>query len=138
MPGAGYSGTPLARKLGIKAGHRVAVADDPGHLGELLAPLPDNVELVSGVQPADVVIVFVTAQAVLAERLDPLAKAIHPASAAWIAWPKKAAQRRIPSDLTEDRIRELVLPGGDLVDVKVCAIDEDWSGLKLMWRKDRR
>jgi hypothetical protein len=74
----------------------------------------------------------------LVSNLDALARAIHPAAAAWISWPKKAAARRIPTDLTEDGIRELVLPGGDLVDVKVCAVDDDWSGLKLVWRKERR
>ena len=135
---AGYSGTPLARKLGIKAGQRVAIVSDPGTARQLLEPLPDGVEVLDGLVPADVVWFFTRSRAELVANLDALAGAIHPASACWVSWPKKAAARRIPTDLTEDVIREVVLPGGDLVDVKVCAVDDDWSGLKLVWRKERR
>jgi hypothetical protein len=134
---AGYSGTPLARKLGIKAGHRVALVGDPGHGRALLDPLPEGVELGDRMEPADVVVWFVTRRADLGDGLDELGRAIFPAAAGWVSWPKRAAARRIPTDLTEDVIREVALPVG-LVDVKVCAVDEDWSGLKLVWRKERR
>ena len=77
-------------------------------------------------------------RAELVDNLDALAAAIHPDAACWVSWPKKAAARRIPTDLTEDVVRAVVLPGGDLVDVKVCAVDDDWSALKLMWRRERR
>jgi len=137
-PVAGYSGTPLTRKLGIKAGHRVAIVADPGGARSLLDPLPDGVEVLDGLVPADVVWFFARSRAELTDNLDALAAAIHPVAAGWVSWPKKAAARRIPTDLTEDVIRALVLPGGDLVDVKVCAVDDDWSALKLMWRKERR
>lgn len=138
MAVAGYSGTPLARKLGIKAGHRVAIVEGPEGVRALLDPLPEGVEVVDGLLPADVVWFFARSRAGLADHLGALAEAIHPAAACWVSWPKKAAARRIPTDLTEDVIREVVLPGGDLVDVKVCAVDDDWSALKLMWRKERR
>jgi hypothetical protein len=134
---AGYSGTPLARKLGIKAGHRLAVVGDPGHALELLDPLPEGVEVTHELAPADVVLWFTTARDELAGGLDELGRAIFPAAAGWVSWPKRSAAKRIPTDVTEDVIREVALPVG-LVDVKVCAVDDDWSGLKLVWRKERR
>ena len=135
---AGYSGTPLARKLGIKAGRRWRSCPTPGPPAACSSHCPRASRCSDGLGPADVVWFFTRSRAELVANLDALADAIHPASACWVSWPKKAAARRIPTDLTEDGIREVVLPGGDLVDVKVCAVDDDWSGLKLVWRKERR
>jgi hypothetical protein len=140
---AGYSGTPLAKKLGIKAGHRLAIVNDPGHAQALLEPLPEGVDVTSGCQPADVVVFFATTRGALEQAVDELGEAIFPASTLWVAWPKKSAakrmatERNITIDLTEDLVRAVVLPRG-LVDVKVAAIDDDWSGLKVVWRKERR
>ncbi len=139
---AGYSGTPLAKKLGIKPGAAVLAVDPPDDLGALLAPLPDGSSLATAgdEQPAtlaggDPVLVFGTEAAVLAARLQTLRQALHPDRAAWICWPKKAS--KVPTDITEDVIRELALPIG-LVDVKVCAVDATWSGLRLVIRKELR
>ena len=131
---AGYSGTPLAKKLGIKENGRLAVVNDPGQARALLEPVPAGVEVTSltaadvaagelGRLPIDVVWFFTRARRELADHLDALAAAIRPAAACWISWPKKAAAKRLPTDVTEDVIREVVLPAGDLVDVKVCAVD---------------
>jgi bifunctional DNA-binding transcriptional regulator/antitoxin component of YhaV-PrlF toxin-antitoxin module len=148
---AGYSGTPLAKKLGIKEGSTVAIVNDPGSARALLEPLPPGVGVFdvvrvdeldgfgeSGGSRVDVVWFFTRSRQQLEDNVDALGRAVFPAAACWVSWPKKAAARRLPTDLTEDGIREIVLPPGNLVDVKVCAVDEDWSGLKLMWRKERR
>jgi hypothetical protein len=128
----------LAKKLGIKEGSRVAIVNDPGSARRLLEPLPEGVELVEGLQAADVVWFFTRTRQELADRLGDVSAAVFPAAACWVSWPKKAAARRLPTDLSEDAIRAVVLPKGDLVDVKVCAVDDDWSGLKLVWRRERR
>lgn len=126
---AGYSGTPLPQKLGIKPGHVVVQLGGPGDL------LPD-VEVRRRLPAhADVVLFFVTERAALAKRLPALRSSIEPASTLWVCWPKKAS--KVATDITEDVIREVVLPTG-LVDVKVCAVDEVWSGLKLVVRKELR
>jgi hypothetical protein len=142
---AGYSGTPLAKKLGIRDGSRLAIVNDPGSARALLEPLPADVTILDVVDAAaldaaevDIVWFFTDARRELEEHIAALGRAIFPAGACWVSWPKKAAARRLPTDLTEDGIREIVLPAGDLVDVKVCAIDDDRSGLKLVWRKERR
>lgn len=139
---AGYSGTPLAKKLGIKAGATVLVIDAPASLPELLDPLPAGADLdgvadddLDGLRTGDPVLVFGTEAAVLATRIDVLRTALHPDRAAWICWPKRASKVR--TDITEDVIRELALPVG-LVDVKVCAVDATWSGLRLVIRKELR
>ncbi len=133
---AGYSGTPLAKKLGVKADSSLAVIGDPGHFDELVAPLPANVTQRSTARgKADTAIFFTKKRSEFARRLDGLGRLIFPAGSLWIAWPKKAS--KVATDMTDDVIREVALPKG-LVDVKVCAVDETWSGLKLMWRKDRR
>ena len=132
----GYSGTPLARKLGIVAGGRVVVVNAPDGYGAWLAPLPEGVRFEADVSTAtDVVHVFVERRAELQIQLDSLRTRIAPAAAVWISWPKKAA--KVPTDITEDTIRELALPIG-FVDVKVCAVSEVWSGLKLVIRKELR
>jgi hypothetical protein len=127
MPG--YSATPQARKLGIKPGARVALV---GAEGWTLTDPPDIDEAREG--PADVIVAFVRTAAAL-DTIAALGKQIFPDGSLWIAWPRKAAGH--VSDMTENAIREVALPLG-LVDVKVAAIDDDWSGLKLVWRKERR
>ena len=101
---AGYSGTPLLQKLGVKPG-------------------------------SEVIVFFTSERADLERRIDTLGKAIKPDGALWVSWPKKAS--KLPTDITEDVVREVVLPKG-MVDVKVAAVDEQWSGLKIVWRKENR
>jgi hypothetical protein len=133
---AGYSGTPLVAKLGFKAGMKVAIVGAPEGFGALLGALPEGVVTSARLGGSkDMVIVFVTERAVLAKRLDALRKAIAPDGMVWVAWPKRASG--VKTDITEDVVREVVLPTG-LVDVKVCAIDETWSGLKVVIRKELR
>jgi len=126
---AGYSATPQARKLGLKPGLRVDVVGAPA--GWAFADPPDLAYLDDG--PVDVLVAFVRSAA----ELDPAAwgERIFPAGALWVAWPRKAAGH--VSDVTENGIRDAVLPLG-LVDVKVAAIDDDWSGLKIVWRISKR
>jgi hypothetical protein len=131
----GYSGTPLARKLGITEGRTFAIVGDPGNADELLAPLPTGAQRIDDVAEADVAVVFTTARADLAEHLDSLAAAIFPDRTLWVAWPKRAS--KVPTDVTEDVVRDVALPLG-LVDTKVAAVDATWSGLRLVWRLERR
>jgi hypothetical protein len=130
----GYSGTPLARKLGVKAGHRVVLDQAPA--GWSIPDLPDGVELGrDGGDDADVVVAFFGEAADLVERLPDLGRRIFPGGAVWVAWPRKAGGHT--SDILEQTIRDVALPSG-LVDVKVAAFDNDWSGLRLVWRKELR
>ncbi len=137
-PGAGYSGTPLPRKLGIKPGHEVAVLGGPvsvtGMLRELPGLAPPRHDL-SGSDPLDVIVFFVTWRADLEERLGALRARMAPAAGLWIAWPKRAS--RVPTDMTEHVVREIALPAG-LVDNKVCAVDDVWSALRLVIRRELR
>lgn len=136
MPSAGYSGTPLPKKLGIKDDHVVALLDEPDALRRILTPLPAGVRYRTDLRSKpDVAVAFFTRRAAFERRIDALGRAVFPAASVWIAWPKKSSG--VESDMTEDVVREVALPIG-LVDVKVCAIDETWSGLKLMWRKELR
>jgi hypothetical protein len=134
---AGYSGTPLPRKLGIKPGHRVALLGAPdGFAGETLGTLPDGVRTVERAGgTANVIVSFHTRRADLERRLPALRAMMEPAAGLWIAWPKKAS--KVPTDITEDVVREIALPTG-LVDNKVCAIDATWSGLRLVIRLEHR
>jgi len=133
---AGYSGTPLPRKLGIKEGHRVALLRPPEAFAETLGELPGGVVIKArAVPPLDVVVAFFTARAALERRFSRLAQAIFPDGALWVAWPKRAS--KLETDLTEDVPRDIALAAG-LVDNKVCAIDETWSGLRLVWRVENR
>lgn len=132
----GYSGTPLAKKLGIVAGSRVVARGAPDGYRDWLAPLPEGVEFAPKVGPAtDLVHLFVDRRTELGTRLAELRKTLRGDAALWISWPKKAS--KVPTDITEDTIRELALPLG-FVDVKVCAVSEVWSGLKLVVRKELR
>lgn len=132
----GYSGTPLAQKLGVGAGSCVWAIDAPADYRRLLAPIPAGASFVTKLSPrVDVVHLFVDNAAALAKRLASLRKRMRPDAALWVSWPKKAA--KIPTDVTEDTIRSIALPIG-LVDVKVCAVSEVWSGLKLVIRKELR
>jgi hypothetical protein len=134
---AGYSGTPLPRKLGIKQGHRVALLGAPdGFEADTLGELPDGVGVVRRAGgEADVIVSFHTSRAELERRLPALRAMMEPAAGLWIAWPKRAS--KVPTDMTEDVVREIALPTG-LVDNKVCAIDETWSGLRLVIRLSAR
>jgi hypothetical protein len=129
---AGYSGTPLAKKLGIKAGHKLALVRAPD--GWAVPELPDGVT--TGMPAgADVVIAFFRVFAELDTEIETLGRAVFPAGALWVAWPRRAGGH--DSDITENGIRDAALPLG-LVDTKVAAIDDDWSGLKLVWRRSNR
>lgn len=129
---AGYSGTPLAKKLGIKPGHRLALVAAP--VGWAVPALPEGVE-VGAAEGADVVLAFFRAFADLDAGIEGLGRAIFPDGAVWIAWPRRAGGH--DSDITENGIRDVVLPLG-LVDTKVAALDDNWSGLKVVWRRERR
>ena len=134
---AGYSGTPLPKKLGIKPGQRVALLGAPdGFERETLGELPDGVRVGRQLRgPADVIVSFHTERADLGRRMPRLRAAMEPAAGLWIAWPKRAA--KVATDLTEDVVRELALANA-LVDNKVAALDEKWSGLRLVIRlRDR-
>ena len=131
---AGYSGTPLAKKLGIKPEHLVALLGAPD--GFVVEDLPPGVEVRTQARgPLDVIVSFHTRRADLAKRLPVLMKAMPPDGGLWIAWPKKSSG--VATDITEDTIREVALPTG-LVDNKVCAVDDTWSGLRLVLRKELR
>jgi hypothetical protein len=129
---AGYSGTPLAKKLGIKPGHRLALLRAPDRWA--VPDLPDGVTE-GAPEGADVVVAFHRDAAELAAGIEALGQAIYPDGMVWIAWPRKAGGHQ--SDITENGIRDVVLPLG-LVDVKVAALDDDWSGLKVVWRREKR
>ena len=127
---SGYSGTPLPKKLGIKPGHRVLVLGAPEGFG-----LEDVEVRTTARGKADVIVAFHDRRAELARRMPKLRALMEPAAGLWIAWPKRAS--KLPTDLTEDVVRELAL-ANTLVDNKVCAIDETWSGLRLVIRlRDR-
>jgi hypothetical protein len=131
--GAGYSGTPLPIKLGIKEGTTVALVHAPP---EVDLSLPSGLTVRHAARGrADVVVAFFTARADLERRVSTLGKMVFPDGGLWIAWPKKSSG--VDTDLDDEAIREVVLPHG-LVDNKVCAIDATWSGLRMVWRRTRR
>jgi hypothetical protein len=135
--GSGYSGTPLARKLGIRDGATVALLGAPDGFAAVLAEtLPTAVTMRSRVGGrADVLVSFHTRRAQLEGRVAALLRTLDVDGGLWIAWPKKASG--VATDITEDTVRAVFLPLG-LVDNKVCAIDDTWSGLRLVWRKELR
>ena len=133
---AGYSGTPLARKLGYKASSRAFLIGAPDGYMAMVAPLPDDVVFErAATSRTDLVHVFVTERASLAKALTGLRRKLKPDAAIWVSWPKKSA--KVATDLTEDVIRQVALPLG-FVDTKVCAVSDVWSGLKLVVRKELR
>ncbi len=132
----GYSGTPLAKKLGMKTGMRVWLRNAPEDFEDLLEGLPDDVSLSRRKRErVDLVVCFSASASKLEADVDLARSVIPPDGVIWTAWPKKAS--KVPTDITEGRLREMFLPTG-LVDVKVCAIDETWSGLKFVIRKELR
>ena len=135
-PAAGYSGTPLATKLGLKSGWRAALVGAPAGFEATLEPLPPDVRLSRRLgKTLDLVMVFVTSRASLEQQWARLTAALTPAGMLWVAWPKKAS--KVPTDMTEDVVRAVALPLG-WVDTKVCAVDEVWSGLRLVLRVTNR
>lgn len=133
---AGYSGTPLVAKLGIKSGFTVAVLHAPADFASLLEPIPADVTLGQRLSAAtDLVVAFYDQRSALEREIPRLREAAFPDRTLWLAWPKKASGK--PTNITEDVIRDVVLQTG-LVDVKVCAIDATWSGLKCVIRKELR
>ena len=134
---AGYSGTPLAKKLGIKPGTKVLALNAPRDYRDLLSPLPDGVAIAAKPNKAgaDIVHLFVTSVAEYERDLPKARAAMAIDGAIWVSWHKKSA--KIPTDVTEDIVRNRALKT-DLVDVKVCAVSDVWSGLKLVVRKHLR
>ena len=143
---AGYSGTPLAKKLGIKEGMSVLTVDEPSNYVELIAPLPQGTEITAvsegtlatarvSASGVDLVHLFTNTRDGLFKSVSQARHLIKQDGTIWVSWYKKAA--KLPTDITEDTIREAAFPLG-LVDVKVCAVDEKWSGLKLVIRKENR
>ena len=132
---AGYSGTPLTNKIGAKPGARALVVNGPPDAPELFA---DGVQVLkrAGGAPLDAIVVFAVERRDLERRLPRLRERLDPAGMLWVAWPKRASG--VPTDVTEDVIRDFAVANTDLVDVKVIAVDETWSGLKLMIRREAR
>ena len=133
---AGYSGTPLAKKLGINEHASVVTIGAPRGYRDLLEPLPTSVRFTAKVdRTTSVVHIFSTRKVELANALAAYRSKLDPRAMVWVSWPKKSAN--VPTEITEDVVREVALPLG-FVDVKVCAIDEVWSGLKLVVRRELR
>jgi len=133
---AGYSGMPLAKKLGLKPGLRMCALGAPKPYREIVVPWPDGIELQAKADAStELVHLFADSRARLAAEAKRLRTLLGADATLWVSWPKKAS--KLPTDITEDGIREIVLPLG-WVDVKVCAVDEVWSGLKLVVRKELR
>ena len=132
---AGYSGTPLPKKLGIVGDVVFVVVDPPEGFAETLGDYGEAVWQKSLLAPIDVVVAFVTSRSKLAAAWPRLTKPAAPDGAVWVAWPKKTSG--VPTDITEDVLREELLPTG-WVDNKVCAIDDTWSGLRFVLRKELR
>jgi hypothetical protein len=134
---AGYSGTPLPKKLGLRENQRIALVNAPAGFEKTLGALPQNAEIVKRLSyPLDLVILFVDQEKHLTKQFSSIASKLAPNGMIWVAWPKKSSG--VPTDLTFDRVQRIGLDSG-LVDVKICAVDEVWSGLKFVIRvKDRK
>ena len=134
---AGYSGKPLLAKLGIVEGQRVALLSAPSPLPEGLDRMPAGVTVTTRLAGArfDHILLFTTRRSDLEKRFAQAARALDPAGSLWVSWPKKASG--VATDVTEDVVREVALPAG-LVDNKVCAVDQTWSGLRCVWRLENR
>lgn len=136
MSAAGYSGTALPKKLGIKNGAAAAFLNPPQDFADTIGPLPVGVTVRDRLRgPLDVIVFFTVRRAELERRIQRLRAALDPAGRLWIAWPKRAS--KVETDMTEDVVRDVALPLG-LVDNKVAAIDATWSGLQLVIRKELR
>ncbi len=135
MSPTGYSGTPLAQKLGFKPGHTVYLENAPANYAELVTPLPANISFATTASGVNLIHLFSSSAVELSESLPRFLAAIRRDGMIWVLWPKRAS--KMPTDITEDVIREIALPLG-LVDVKVCAVYDVWSGLKLVIRKELR
>ncbi len=134
---AGYSATPLARKLGIKSGHLIALLDAPPGFPDSLEPLPQDTDVRTSLDggPFDVVVCFTTLRDEVVRSVARVQPVLTVAGALWIAWPKKAS--KVPTEVTDHAVRDVALPVG-LVDNKICAIDETWTGLRLVLRRELR
>ena len=131
---AGYSGTPLAKKLGMKVGCIVFADGPPENYRQLLEPIPSGLTFRTRLNsPVDIIHMFSTKRHDLERKLPRYMKQLNPSGAIWVSWPKRAS--KVPSEITEDIVRAVALPLG-LVDVKVCAVDQTWSGLRLVIRKN--
>ena len=132
----GYSGTPLIKKLGIKAGSEIYLVNAPENYFSLIEPLPEGVTVSTRLrQSTDLIHIFTSKKTELSKELHAYRSKIKPTAGVWVSWPKKSS--KLPTDITEDTIREVALPLG-FVDIKVCAVTEVWSGLKLVIRKGQR
>lgn len=130
MKSSGYSGTPLAKKLGLKEGFKIRLVNQPDYYFDLFTDFPENIEILNEKKTKKNCIHYFTKEAKdLYKDIVSLRNEIEPNGMIWISWPKKAS--KIITDITEDTIRDLALKNG-LVDIKVCAVDEIWSGLKLV------
>ncbi len=129
---AGYSGKPLWQKLGLKGGQRLWVVDAPRELPQLLAGAPERLVRLTRLAEFDVALLFVMSRTALAATLSRALHKLAPGAMIWVAWPKKSSG--VATDVTEDTVRDVALPLG-IVDVKVCAIDATWSGLKFLRRR---
>ncbi|THD77580.1 MAG: DUF3052 domain-containing protein [Phenylobacterium sp.] len=132
MATAGYSGKALSAKLGVRAGDTVLALGAPGHYADLLAPLPDGASIATEASDPAIVHAFVADRAQLAKIAEGLPRLPRAGGMLWVSWPKKSSPLFV--DLAEDGVRAALLPWG-WVDVKVCAVDEDWSGLKFLKRR---
>ena len=133
---AGYSQTPLIKKLGIKANSELVIINEPEDFRRLITPLPEGARIVSRVsKKTDMIHIFTAGKSHLAGLLRTCLKQMAHHAVVWVSWPKKSSMKE--SEITEETIREIALPLG-LVDIKVCAVDEVWSGLKLVVRKENR
>lgn len=133
---SGYSGTPLAKKLGVKDRFKISLFHQPYYYFELFTDFPADVKIISGKSKVDFIHYFATEEKQLAKDIGKLKKSIEQKGMIWISWAKKSS--KISTGITEDVVRKLALKNG-LVDIKVCAVDEEWSGLKLVIPlKDRK
>ena len=137
MADVGYSGTPLIKKLGIKPGFSIKIYQAPDHYFELLGPLPDNVlvQKIADKAPSDFIHIFATEERTLERYLKEAKTSLQKDGLVWVSWPKGTS--KIPSNINREDVRRVGLAAG-LVDVKVAAVDEDWSGLKFVYRLDHR
>ncbi|MET0229421.1 MAG: DUF3052 domain-containing protein [Rhodanobacteraceae bacterium] len=131
----GYSGKPAWKKLGLDVKHRVLVRGAPSDYAKLVGLRASDLTLAAPRGAFDIAHVFATSAITLKREVETLAKRLPGAGTIWVSWPKKSA--KVATDITEDTVRSIALPLG-LVDVKVCAIDATWSGLKLVWRRENR